>query len=427
MTTVLTPGANVGIPGLPLEVRVRWDRMPPDGLDIDVSLFVLGENGRVRGDDDMVFYNQQQTKGGEIRMSAIDRGTRFRIDALPPGAHRLAVAAVVDDRQNRNRRLSEIGGITIEYGTEAGFRLDLAGSTLRAAIMGEVYLRNGQFKVKALGQGFDGGLEPLSRHFGMDVAPMAQQTKASILEERLVSLEKSDPKLVDLAKKAGVSLAKTGAAEGKAKVALVLDVSGSMHSLFSDGSVDRLVQRALAFGLNLDDDGDIDVFIFDSDAIYVGTVNAGNYRGCATGISKRRDIWGGTDYAKAMKLVRRHYGVQNDGLPVYVMFVTDGGTSDRKAAEKQMIEASREGFFWKFMAIGRPLERGRGVKGPRGGLPTGFDFLAYLDDMPGRLIDNANAFTVESPDAVPDEEFYDLMTDEYASWTAEARARGIVR
>jgi hypothetical protein len=68
--------------------------------------------------------------------------------------------------------------------------------------------------------------------------------------------------MLSLVKTAGVSLEKRGLAEHTARVALVLDISGSMAALYRSGAVQRLAGRVLALGLRFDDDGVVDVFLF---------------------------------------------------------------------------------------------------------------------------------------------------------------------
>jgi hypothetical protein len=97
-------------------------------------------------------------------------------------------------------------------------------------------------------------------------------------------------------------------------------------------------------------------------------------------------------------------------MPVYVMFVTDGDTSDESIAEEQIRSSSYEPIFWQFMAIGR----------------GGFSFLRKLDTMSGRYIDNANFFDVDSPDRVPDDKLYDLLMTEYPSWVKQAKLKGLI-
>ncbi len=128
-----------------------------------------------------------------------------------------------------------------------------------------------------------------------------------------------------------------------------------------------------------------------------------------------------------------------DTLPVYVMFVTDGGTQDRESARNQVRWSSYEPIFWQFMAIGRssrnvdpfgapPLSKSQ--KKPRGLLgrlvESGFTFLEELDDMGGRLVDNADFFSVADPAPIPDDQLYDLMMTEYPSWLKLARQQGLI-
>lgn len=435
--TSLSIGANAGLSVLPATVTVRPASPLPAGIDLDVTLYLLGSDGKVVNDEGMVFYGMEATPDGNV--TKIAGPADFRIAALPAGIDRIAITAVADDTAGTARGLDGAGRLilTVTGGDGAAivFEHDVSRATEKAIILGEVYVRNGQTKVRAVGQGFDGGLKPLSESFGVKIAdddaaapaPAPAPTpanKVDLRKQRLVSLEKEHPKLVSLAKQAGVSLKKRGLENDRAKVCLVLDVSGSIHGLFTSGSMQTLVERALAYGLNLDDDGQIDVCLFDTQARMYGTVDATNYKDFTPSVLRMRGIWGGTDYASAIREIRSYYEQQADHgkLPVYVMFVTDGGTGDRNSAERELRDISGHGFFFKFMAIGPK---------PRGGffgraLPAGFDFLAYLDDMPGRVVDNADFFSVEDPAAVSDADMFENMSEEYPKWLQEVRARGIV-
>ena len=239
----------------------------------------------------------------------------------------------------------------------------------------------------------------------------------------LVSLEKQAPELISLAKSAAVSLTKANLGDHTAKVALCLDISGSMHGLFNSGAVDELVKRILALGLNLDDDGDIDVFLFGLDSHTYGEVDVANYRDTVKDVRQRYPLEMGTNYGRAIERIRDHYRSSGElgQLPVYVMFVTDGNTSNPDFAEKQMREASAEGIFWQFIAIGK---QSKGFFGRVTG--SDFSFLEKLDDMPGRVIDNANFFCIESPTAPSDQELYGMMMAEYPDWLKEAKNKSII-
>jgi hypothetical protein len=109
-------------------------------------------------------------------------------------------------------------------------------------------------------------------------------------------------------------------------------------------------------------------------------------------------------------------------MPVYVMFVTDGGTQDEALSERMIREAASEPIFWCFMAIGRAPD-----SKPRGwfSLPSGFEFLARLDTMQDRVVDNAHFFAVEDPSAPGDEELFELMMEEFPEWQTAAHNAGL--
>ena len=277
----------------------------------------------------------------------------------------------------------------------------------------------------------------------------------SLKKQKQISLEKraaqEAPQLVDLVKKASVSLQKRGLDEHTARVAVCLDISGSMHGLYRSGKVQALLERVLALALRFDDDGAVDVFTFGLDGHEAGTLDLSTVRGYTEVAAARLE--GGTRYAKAMRLVRRHYFGSDaprstplaQAVPVYCMFVTDGETSDRGDASDQVRSSSYEPLFWQFMAIdegagaglGSLLQgRGGGLFGrrgaaqaaPQGMVPTGaFPFLQELDDMGGRYVDNADFFAVSDPVGIPDDQLFDLLMTEYPGWLRAARDGGLLR
>ncbi len=422
----LTKGANAPVPAGMIVTTIAFDHAPP-GLDVDLSAYLLGADGRVRGDADMVFYGNAADADGSVRFDKASGRFTIDTDAVPAAIDRIAFCVVVD-----GGAAAALGAITLSVAGGPSYRHATDGQPEAAIIVGELYRRGGAWKLRAIGQGFAGGLAPLARSYGIEVAdeapapPPRVDLRKQALERKLVDLAKTDAKLVDLTKKAAVSLAKTGADARAAKFWLVLDVSGSMRGLFRSGAVDRLIQRCMAYALNLDDDGDISCVLFDNSARTIAPIIAATYAGVASDVIARRDIWGSTDYGRAMRLVRETAAAEADfgRMPVYVMFVTDGGTENRPLAERQIQEAAAEGIFWKFMAIG-PMPKGLAPKSRT--LPRGFDFLAYLDDMPGRVVDNADFFAVSDPDEPSDEAFFDLMANEYAAWIAAAEKAGVLR
>jgi stress response protein SCP2 len=448
--TVLQRGANTSLAGASTSkvlVALGWGQLPA-GFEVDASTFLLKSDSKVRGDADMIFYNNPRNAENSVEAltnAAAAGGADaqvFELDLaqMPQTIEKVAFTVTIDQAKARGQ---SFGQLTSAYARVvdpaakaelARFELPLAGTSEAALVFAEVYRRNGVWKFRAVGQGFNGGLAPLAQSYGIDVAddapaaanraPAAAPTRNSRLvnlEKKLISLERKDPQLVSLTKNAAVSLEKKGLLEHQAKVALCLDISGSMSHLYSSGAVAALVQRVLALALRFDDDGDIDVFLFGKDPYEYGAVDAGSYRDFVPNMRGRYALEGGTYYGKAVKMIREHYaGDASFGhLPVYVMFVTDGDTMDNAVTEKQLKEASREAIFWQFMAIG---EKKRGLFGSGASFP----FLEKLDNLKGLAVDNANFFQVESPTAPSDEEMYDLLMDEYPDWLKAARKKGIL-
>lgn len=164
----------------------------------------------------------------------------------------------------------------------------------------------------------------------------------------LEKLQQQAPNLVNLRQSVDSALHNhTGLVNHVAKVALALDYSGSMSSLYENGAIQALAEKVLALGTAFDDDGEIDVFIFESNAYYVGSLSIANYReGVKRLLANYR--MGSTNYAAVIELIRKHYrsGPAKAGLfgrwlgksherayPSYVMFITDGEPDSHSAAE----------------------------------------------------------------------------------------------
>ncbi|MDG5496030.1 VWA domain-containing protein [Niveispirillum sp. BGYR6] len=437
----LTQGGNTAIPASHTRVTVGWAPARIGNLDVDASAFLIKADGKVQSDDDMIFYNQPASRDGSVKLA----DGRFTIDLgqVQPDVVRIAFAITIHEAEGTGHSFAEASAAFIEVENVARYDAATAGMSETALIIGELYRRGGEWKVKAVGQGFVGGLAPLARHFGIvvdeapipppvpDATPLSKAGASRVsLEKRLVNLEKKDQQLVSLIKKVQVSLEKKRLVTDRAKVALVLDISGSMRSLYRSGKVQHFVERAMAIAYRFDDDGEIDVFLFGARDHHYGSLNVDTYRGFVPAMLGQYNLEGGTRYGQVMRRIRAFYASQSDWgqMPVYVMFLTDGGTEDRALSEKMIVEASREPIHWSFIAIGeRPagglLERGK----KSGRLPRGFDFLAYLDDMPGRLVDNANFFAVDDPSKPSDEEIFELLMEEFPSWQEAAHEAGLFR
>lgn len=106
----------------------------------------------------------------------------------------------------------------------------------------------------------------------------------------------------------------------------------------------------------------------------------------------------------------KKFGLPAD-LPTYVIFITDGDNGDHAEAERAVREASAAPIFFQFVGIGR----------------ESFPFLSKMDTMSGRVIDNANFFSVSNLGQKSDDELYKLLLTEFPSYVKEARTKGLIK
>jgi stress response protein SCP2 len=428
------------------------------GLAFDFSCFGVDAGEKLSDDRYFVFYNQKNSPNNEIVMQG---DNRFTVDLakLPATLKKLVFVITIDGAGTLSQLSS--GHFQLAANGSPVAKFSFAGadfSSEKAIIAAEIYLKD-VWRLAAVGQGFAGGLDALLKHFGGEateetappaapasvpsaaVAPSAvAPASAPGVNLKKIALEKKmeqqAPQLVSLAKKATISLEKAGLAQHTAKVALCLDISASMSALYQSGKIQKFAEKVLALGTRFDDDGAIDIFLFGANAHEAGEMNLDNFSTFIAQMQRQYRLEAGTDYAKAMAQIRAHYfgssGARSSPLtqkvPVYVMFLTDGQTFDANATRRQIEWSSYEPLFWQFMGIGKSR---KDVAAKKGGfwaraLASDFSFLEELDTMGGRYVDNANFFSVEDPEIVPDEELYDLLMAEYPGWVKGAPAKSLL-
>ena len=167
-------------------VGLGWDPRSTDGqaFDLDASAFLLTASGRVRGDQDFIFYNQLRSADGSVEHTGDNRtgvgdgddeSVRVDLTKVPAEIEKIAVAVTIDEADARRQNFGQVGGAFIrilneDTGQELT-RYDLGEdfSTETAVIFGEIYRHNGEWKFRAVGQGFAGGLGPMARNYGVNV------------------------------------------------------------------------------------------------------------------------------------------------------------------------------------------------------------------------------------------------------------------
>ncbi len=190
MAISLQKGGNVNLnkeaPGLKkLLVGLGWDPRATDGkeFDLDGSVFLLNASGKARSDADFIFYNNLKSADGSVAHSGDNRSGQgdgddetvtIDLDKVPADVDKISVCVTIHDAAARNQNFGMVskafircinGGDNKEI---ARFDLSEDSSVETAMIFGEIYRAGAEWKFKAIGQGFAGGLAPLARSFGID-------------------------------------------------------------------------------------------------------------------------------------------------------------------------------------------------------------------------------------------------------------------
>ncbi|MGQ0698683.1 MAG: TerD family protein [Panacagrimonas sp.] len=191
MAISLQKGGNVNLnkeaPGLKdVQVGLGWDIRATDGAayDLDASVFLLKSDGKVRADSDFVFYNNKKSTDGSVEHlgdnttgagEGDDEVVTVALNTVPPEIDKVAFSVTIHDAEARKQNFGQVSKAYIRVVNKADnkelARYDLSedGSTESALIFGELYRAGAEWKFKAVGQGFKGGLGPLAKHFGVNV------------------------------------------------------------------------------------------------------------------------------------------------------------------------------------------------------------------------------------------------------------------
>ncbi|CRY84042.1 VWA domain-containing protein [Yersinia intermedia] len=414
----LQSGQNIPLNQSTLRISVAYPKTASFRSDIDSSAFMLSPLNKVRGDNDFIFFNQPSSPNGSIHLNSSGESSLFTMDLsrIDSDIAKIAITLVIDGADS----VSGLQRIQLIVEGVATFEVpSLPGRAEKAMILGEIYRHNGGWKFRALGQGFNGGLEPLAINYGVDVsspnsAPAPAIPTTVSLEKRI---QEKAPRLVSLAKNASVSLIKHGLQTVKAKVAFVLDASGSMTSEFKKGHVQAVLDRIAVLAVQFDDDGSMDVWGFAERHRKYEDVTLENLDGYVERIQKtgKRGMWellpglGGTNNEPPCMTEIVDF-FEDSELPVYVVFITDGGISKTKAIKDAIRRSANHAIFWKFVGLGG----------------SNYGILEKLDDFTDRRVDNTNFFPIDDFTKMSDEKLYDLLLEEFNDWHQAARKQGII-
>ncbi|MFF7601157.1 VWA domain-containing protein [Streptomyces mirabilis] len=487
-STSMSKGANLPVAAGAVRAVLGW-RGGAGAPDADASALLLGPCGRVRDDGDFVFYNQPQHASGAVRHLGKQRDGAATTDtvevdlrALEPEIERVVLCASAD-----GGTFGGLSGLTLrllDAGTQQEIaRFEMEATTETAFIGGELYLRGGQWKFRAVGQGYASGLAGLATDFGISVEsdgvgapgpepavspggtpavspalpPTGSRTVAStaagappappappaspVSPASSPRLSKGEERLpVDMRKRlslrkeqVAVSLRKHGAEGVTARVVLILDASGSMSLLYSKGVVADVVERMAAVAAQLDDDGVMQAWTFASHAARLPDLNLGelpewlelHIRVGELSLFRRSNkprkglLPGQVDM--------RSVGIQNEEQKAIAEVRTY--VREHPAVDPTLVLFFSDGGVYRNKAIEQELRAA--VEEPIfwqfvGLGRSNYGVLERFDTLPGRRVDNVGFFAVDDISGVPDPELYDRLLSQFPAWMTAARGLGII-
>ncbi|ATP19905.1 VWA domain-containing protein [Sphingobium yanoikuyae] len=409
-----------------------------DPADIDIAAFGLDAAKKIADDRYTVLFSNNASPDKSITMSRLDSGTLFSIypEKVPGHIDRITITATHDTLPLQRATVLKA---TINNAVTVDAKPHLGDE--KAVMLLDLYRHNGAWRLGAVVQGFAGGLAALVTHFGGEVddgsaSSPAPSTPApapipSAAPSAPVSLSK-----VDLRKQqVGVSLKKLGIEHEKAEVLFVIDGSGSMAKLYSNGTVQETVERIAPVALRLDDDGTMSTWFYASRCKQVEDLTATNLEGFVARTlpspgakigareTGKKGFFGGAlkEGGDSIGYGNNEPVVMNAILdaepshrtkPLVIIFLTDGGIDGSTSKEIIAIlqRISNRPIFWQFVGVGN----------------ANYGVLRKLDTIDGRVVDNAGFFSVDDLSRISDDQLYDRILSEFPAWLKAARAARIM-
>ncbi|WP_276904158.1 TerD family protein [Frischella perrara] len=192
MGVSLSKGGNVSLSKTDPDMKnvligLGWDVRTTDGqdYDLDASVFLLAENGKVRNDLDFIFYNNLRSADGSVEHTGDNRtgkgdgddeSIKIKLDKIPADVAKLVFVVTIHDATVRRQNFGQIEGAFIRLVNDdtqlevARYDLTEDASTETAMLFGELYRHNGEWKFRAVGQGYAGGLASVCAQYGINAS-----------------------------------------------------------------------------------------------------------------------------------------------------------------------------------------------------------------------------------------------------------------
>lgn len=408
MAAALVKGQNAGLEPGEVVLSVRG------GVAADLSALLVTEAGKVRSDADFVFFNQPQAPGVRLNGS----GLEISLGAVPGEIARIrAVITVAAQGDTFGTAASPVASVADRAGNVL-HEYVIDGLDRESVVIAlELYRRGEQWKVRAVGQGYAGGFADLVTDHGVSVDDEPEVVAApevrTVPGEAALSFDKRQT--LDMRKREVAKVLIDKSAFGaRARVVLVIDKTGSMQKMYRGGTVHRVVERMIPVATQLDDDGTLEAYLYALTYAKLPDITVADGERWAQTYLHLTGTHEGIDY-DAM-------GGRNDELPIMraiietlteptlVLFFTDGGFAKKREIAALMREAAHLPAFWQFIGLGK----------------ANFGVLRTLDELDGRVVDNAGFFALDDIDQVDDAELYRRLLGEFPDWLRAARTAGII-
>ena len=167
-------------------IGLGWDARATDGadFDLDASAFLLAANDKVRGETDFIFYNQTRSPEGSVERTGDNRtgegdgddeAVKINLAKIPTDVQKIAITVTIHDAESRGQNFGQVQNAFIRVVNDqtnveiVRFDLNEDYSTETAMIFGELYRHNGEWKFRAVGQGYNGGLRAMCGQYGISI------------------------------------------------------------------------------------------------------------------------------------------------------------------------------------------------------------------------------------------------------------------
>ena len=250
----LIAGGNLTLNHADLELTIQ--AQVPTGIELDCTAYLLDEQTqKVRGDHDMVFYGQTQTPNGSVILKS---NNQFKINTqlIDPAIKKIVICASLSEPHTFNILPAFKLQLSSQNQHVAQATVQTQARSEKALILAEVYRHNGAWKFRFIDQGFNGGLQPLAEHFGVEIDSTPKPPPLNLSK---INLSKTNAK-INLSKKGqsfgkiavnlnwnkGTSKQKTFFQKLTRSDSIDLDLGAMIE--FQDGSIDLVQALGKSFG-----------------------------------------------------------------------------------------------------------------------------------------------------------------------------------